>query len=341
MEFTAKQIATVIEGTVVGDENIIVASLSKIEEGKKGSISFLSNAKYNNHLYSTKASIVIVNNTFIPEKDVATTMIKVEDAYQAFTTLLTYYNQVKQHKVGIDKSANISETAIIGKDVYIGATSYIADGVSIGDNVKLYPNVYIGDNVSIGAGTTLHAGVKIYDDCVIGENCFLHANAVIGSDGFGFAPSKDGSYTKIPQIGNVIIGNDVEIGAGSTIDRATMGSTKIGNGVKLDNLVQIAHNVEVGNHTVIAALSGVAGSSKIGNNCVLGGQVGVAGHITIGNNCKIQGQSGIGKSLKDGAVVQGSPAFNYTDWYRSYVYFKNLPKTINTIESKIKNIKDL
>ena len=339
MEFTAKQIASVIDGQIEGDEDVIVSTLSKIEAGKKGSISFLSNSKYNNYLYETDASIVIVNASFVPEKSVKTTLIKVADAYQAFTMLLTYYNQAKLQKVGIDQTAIISKSAKLGKDIYIAPLVYIGKNVQLGDNVKIYPNVFVGDNVSIESGTTLFSGVKIYDDCSIGSNCTLHANAVIGADGFGFAPKADRSYSKIPQIGNVIIGNDVEIGAGTTVDRATLGSTRIGDGVKLDNLVQIAHNVEIGNHTVIAALTGVAGSAKIGKYCVIGGQVGISGHITIGDNCKIQGQSGVGKNLKNGAVVQGSPAFDYSNWYRSYVHFKNLPKTINNIESDIKDLK--
>ncbi len=339
MEFTATQIANVLQGEIIGDENVIVSTLAKIEEGKKGSISFLSNTKYTNFIYTTKASIVIVDTDFVAEKPITATLIKVADAYQAFTQLLTYYDQAKLEKFGIDKMSAISASASIGKQPYIGAFSFIGNHVSIGDNVKIFPQVYIGDNVSIGNNVVLYAGVKIYSDCVIGDNSIIHAGVIIGSDGFGFAPTKEGNYNKVPQIGNVIIGNDVEIGASTTIDRATLGSTVIGDGVKLDNLIQIAHNVSIGNHTVIAALTGIAGSAKIGSNCIIGGQVGIAGHLSIGNNVKIQAQSGIGKSLKDGAVVQGTPAFSYTDWNRSYIHFKNLPQTIKNIENQLTDLK--
>ena len=338
MEFTATQIANVLQGEIIGDENIIVSTLAKIEEGKKGAISFLSNAKYTNFIYTTKASIVIVNTDFVAEKPITATLIKVADAYQAFTQLLSYYDQAKLEKFGIDKMSVISESASIGKQPYIGAFSFIGDNVNIGDNVKIFPQVYIGDNVSIGNNVVLYAGTKIYADCVIGDNVIMHAGVIIGSDGFGFAPAGE-EYNKVPQIGNVIIGKDVEIGASTTIDRATLGSTVLGDGVKLDNLIQIAHNVTIGNNTVIAALTGIAGSTKIGSNCIIGGQVGIAGHLSIGNNVKIQAQSGIGKRLKDGAVVQGSPAFSYTDWNRSYVYFKNFPKTIRNIENQLTDLK--
>lgn len=338
MKFTANQIATILNGTVVGDELAVVSKLSKIEEGEPESLSFLSNVKYTNFLYETKASIVIVNQDFIPDRELNVTLIKVADAYRAFTQLLTFYNKVKLDKVGIEEPNYIDKSAEIGEKPYIGAFSYIGQNVKIGNNVKIFPQVYIGDNVVIGDHTIIFTGAKIYSESVIGNECVIHSNVVIGSDGFGFAPKENGTYDKIPQTGNVVIGNDVEIGSGTTVDRATLGSTRIQDGVKLDNLIMIAHNVEIGKNTVIAAQSGVAGSTKIGSNCIIGGQVGIVGHLTIGNNVKIQAQSGIGKSLKDGEIVQGSPAFGYGDWNKSYVYFKNLPKKISDIETQLKEL---
>lgn len=338
MKFTANQIATILNGTVVGDELAVVSKLSKIEEGEPESLSFLSNVKYTNFLYETKASIVIVNQDFIPDRELNVTLIKVADAYRAFTQLLTFYNKVKLDKVGIEEPNYIDKSAEIGEKPYIGAFSYIGQNVKIGNNVKIFPQVYIGDNVVIGDHTIIFTGAKIYSESVIGNECVIHSNVVIGSDGFGFAPKENGTYDKIPQTGNVVIGNDVEIGSGTTVDRATLGSTRIQDGVKLDNLIMIAHNVEIGKNTVIAAQSGVAGSTKIGSNCIIGGQVGIVGHLSIGNNVKIQAQSGIGKSLKDGEVVQGSPAFGYGDWNKSYVYFKNLPKKISDIEVQLKEL---
>ncbi len=343
MKFTANQIAEILEGTVVGDANIEVDKLSKIEEGQKGSLTFLSNPKYTHFIYSTNASIAIVNNEFVPEKEIKTTLIKVEDAYKAFSKLLTYYNEIRLNKSGIENPHFISESATLGEDVYIAAFSYISDNVKIGNNVKIYPNVFIGDNVQIGENTIIMTGVKIYSDCIVGDNCVLHAGIVIGADGFGFAPNEEGIYSKVPQIGNVIIEDNVDIGACTTIDRATLGSTIIRKGVKLDNQIQIAHNVEIGENTVVAAQTGIAGSTKIGSNCMLGGQVGIVGHITIGNNVKIQAQSGISKNVKDNEVIQGSPAFGYGDFYKSYVYFKKLPElvaTINSLEKEIKKLKD-
>lgn len=340
MNFTATQIATLLNGEIVGDETVLVNKLSKIEEGEKESISFLSNEKYARFIYDTQASIVIVNKSFIPAKNIETTLIKVVDAYQAFTQLLDFYNQVKNEKSGIENPSFINESAKIGENHYVGAFSYIGENVSIGNQVKVFPHVFIGDNVSIGDNTILYSGAKIYSETVIGKNCIVHAGAIIGSDGFGFAPTEEGDYKKIPQTGNVLLGDNVEIGASCTIDRATLGSTKIGNGVKLDNLIQIAHNVIIDENTVIAAQTGIAGSVKIGKNCSIGGQVGIAGHIVLGDNVKVQAQSGIGKSLKNGAIVQGSPSFNYSDWNKSYVYFKNLPKTIINIEKNIKQIQN-
>jgi UDP-3-O-[3-hydroxymyristoyl] glucosamine N-acyltransferase len=341
MKFTAEQIAGILEGEVVGNPNAEVSTLSKIEEGLEGSITFLSNPKYFSYIYTTKASVTIVNKSFVAEGPIATTLIKVDDAYGAFTKVLTFYAQAKNDgKKGIEQPAFLSDDVQYGSDLYIGCFTYIGKNVTLGKNVKIYPSCYIGDNVTIGDNMLMHAGVRIYSETIIGNNCCLHSGVIIGADGFGFAPNLDGSYDKIPQIGNVIIEDDVEIGAATTIDRATMGSTIIRKGVKLDNQIQIAHNVEIGEHTVIAAQTGIAGSTKIGMHCTIGGQVGIVGHIVIGNNVRIQAQSGVQKNLKDDEIVQGTPAFNYNDFSKSYVHFKNLPKTVlqfnGLINSKIK-----
>jgi UDP-3-O-[3-hydroxymyristoyl] glucosamine N-acyltransferase len=341
MKFTAEQIAGILEGEVVGNPNAEVSKLSKIEEGQQGSLTFLSNPKYQNFIYTTQASVTIVNNTFVPESPVTTTLIKVEDAYVAFTKLLEFYNQVKLNKTGIEQPSFIDETVQYGADLYLGSFSYIGKNVVIGNNVKIYPNSYIGDNAIIGDNVTIFAGGKIYSETVIGNNCTVHSGAIIGSDGFGFAPNADGTYRKIPQIGNVVIEDDVEIGACTTIDRATMGSTVIRKGVKLDNQIQIAHNVEIGENTVIAAQTGIAGSTKIGKNGMIGGQVGFAGHITVGNNVGIKAKSGITKNVKDGQIMQGSLAFGYTDFSKSYVHFKNLPKIVAELEELKKEILNL
>lgn len=337
MKFTAEQIAGILEGDIVGDSQVEVSKLSKIEEGVEGALTFLANPKYTQYIYSTKASIAIVNKDFEPEQEVQPTLIKVEDAYKSFSKLLEYYNQVKLNKFGIEQPSSISETATLGNDVYVGAFTYIGDNVTIGDNVKIFPSSYIGDNVTIGDNTIVFSGAKIYSECIVGNNCVINSGAIIGADGFGFAPNEKGEYHKVPQIGNVILEDFVDIGAATTIDRATLGSTVIKRGVKLDNQIQIAHNVEIGENTVIAAQTGVAGSTKIGQNCIIGGQVGIVGHITIGNGVKIQAQSGIGRNVKDNEVLQGSPALSYGDYNKSYVYFKNLPKlvkTINELEKK-------
>lgn len=339
MKFTATQISEILNGEIDGNINEVVYKLSKIEEGEKGSLTFLSNPKYQSFLYTTEASIVIVNKDFIPEKEITTTLIKVDDAYQAFTKLLEYYNEIKLHKSGIETPNFIHENTKLGNDIYIGAFTYISQNVFIGDNVKIYPNVFIGDNVTIGNDTTIFAGAKIYSESQIGKNCTFHSGVIIGCDGFGFVPNEKGEYNKVPQIGNVIIEDNVDIGSGTTIDRATLGSTIIRKGVKLDNQIQIAHNVEVGNNTVIAAQAGVAGSTKIGKNCQIGGQVGIVGHISIGNNVRIQAQSGIGRSLKDNEIVQGSPALPYSDYNKSYVHFKNLSKLVNKVDELDKKIK--
>lgn len=331
MKFKAQQIADILKGEVDGNPEIEVSTLSKIEEGQAGSLSFLSNPKYTSFIYSTLASVVIVNKSFVPDAPIKATLIKVEDAYSAFTQLLEFYNQIKLSKSGIEQPNFISENVIYGENVYIGSFVYIGQNVKIGNNVKIYPNSYIGDNCKIADNTILFAGVRIYSESEIGKNCILHSGVIVGSDGFGFAPTEDGTYKKVPQIGNVIIEDDVEIGALSTIDRATMGSTIIRKGVKLDNQIQIAHNVEIGSNTVIAAQTGIAGSTKIGNNCQIGGQVGIAGHLTIGNGVRIQAQSGIGRNIKDMETLQGSPAIGYSEYNKSYVHFKNLPKIVNEI----------
>lgn len=343
MKFKANQIAEILGGIVEGNENEEVDKLSKIEEGENGSLTFLANPKYTEYIYTTKASIAIVNDDFIPEKEIKTTLIKVPDAYKSFSKLLEFYNQAKLNKSGIEKPSHISDSASYGDNLYLGAFSYISDNVVIGDDVKIYPNVYIEDNVKIGNNTIIFAGAKIMSDTIIGNNCVINAGAIIGADGFGFVPNEEGIYSKVPQIGNVIIEDNVDIGAVTTIDRATLGSTIIRKGVKLDNHIQIAHNVEIGENTVIAAQTGIAGSTKIGKNCLFGGQVGVAGHITIQNNVRVQAQSGLGRNIKDNEVLQGSPAFGYSDWSRSYVRFKKLPdlfNKINQLEKELKAIKN-
>lgn len=338
MKFTAEQIAGILDGEVVGNPDAQVYKLSKIEEGTQGSLTFLANPKYQNYIYTTQASVAIVNHSFEPEMPVQATLIKVEDAYRAFTRILEYYNQIKLNKSGIEQPCHIDPTAKYGEGLYLGCFSYLGSNVVLGDNVKIYPNCFIGDNVTIGSNTIIFAGAKIYSESVIGSNCVIHSGSIIGSDGFGFAPQPDGTYNKVPQIGNVILEDYVDIGSCTTIDRATMGSTIIRKGVKLDNQIQIAHNVEIGENTVIAAQTGVAGSSKIGRNCMIGGQVGIAGHLIIGNNVRIQAQSGIGKNIGNGETIQGSPALAYADFNKSYVYFRNLPKIMAEFEELKKQI---
>lgn len=337
MEFTAQQIAALLNGNVVGDGSVKVSSLSKIEEGKPGSLSFLSNTLYIPYVYETEASVVILNHTVTLDKPVkpSCTLIRVEDAYGSFAKLLEIYYEIKQNKKGIEQPCFISPTAKHGKDVYIGAFAYIGENVKIGDNVKIYPHCYIGDGVTIGDNSCLFSGVKIYYDCVIGSHCTIHASTVVGSDGFGFAPNSENNYKKIPQIGNVIIEDHVEIGSNTSIDRATMGSTIIRKGAKLDNLIQIAHNVEIGENTVMAGGSFVAGSSRIGKNVMIGGQAGVVGHVKIADGVKIAGQSGVASHIeKEGLVVQGSPAFPIGDYQRSYVLFRSLQK----LNDRIRNL---
>ncbi len=340
MKFTAAQIAEILDGEVEGNPDAEVSELAKIEEGSAGSLTFLSNPKYTSFLYTTNATITIINKDFEVDENVNTTLIKVKDAYKAFSTLLEYYNQIKLNKSGIEEPHHIAKSAKYGEGLYFGAFSYMGENVKVGENVKIYPNVYIGDNVKIGDNVVIFAGVKIYSESIIGNNVCIHSGAVIGADGFGFSPDETGKYSKVPQIGNVIIEDYVDIGAATTIDRATLGSTIIREGVKLDNHIQIAHNVEIGKHTAIAAQTGIAGSTKIGKNCLIGGQVGIAGHLTIGDRVKIQAQTGIGRDVKDDEMLQGSPALSYSNYNKSYIHFKNLPQTMNTInqlEKKINN----
>lgn len=343
MEFSAVQIALLLDGIVEGDEQMMVSNLSKIEEGITGTLSFLANPKYTNYIYETDASIVIVNKSLILERPLkpGCTLIRVDDSYASFAKLLEMYNQVKGEKTGIEQPSFISESAVLGDNCYVAAFAYIGTNVKIGNNVKLYPHTYVGDNCTIGNNTTLFSGVKVYHECKIGNQVTVHSNTVIGSDGFGFAPQDGKEFSKVPQIGNVIIEDNIEIGSNCSIDRATLGSTILRKGVKLDNLVQIAHNVEIGENTVIAGLSGVAGSTKVGKNCMIAAQVGIVGHIRIADGVKIAGQAGVGSSIeKENEIVQGSPSFSLGDFRRSYVLFKTLPKLnmkLNEIEKKLKN----
>jgi UDP-3-O-[3-hydroxymyristoyl] glucosamine N-acyltransferase len=342
MEFSAQQIAGILNGTVEGDENATVNNLSKIEEGKPKTLSFLANPQYTPYIYETEATIVIVNKDLKLEKPVKSscTLIRVDNAYEAFAKLLELYNQFKSNKVGVEQPSFVGNNSTYGESCYIGAFAYVGHNVKIGKNVKIYPHVYIGDHCEVGDNTVLHSGVKVYHECKIGANCTIHSSTVIGSDGFGFAPNTGNEFKKVPQIGNVVIEDNVEIGSNVSIDRATLGSTIIRKGVKLDNLIQIAHNVEIGENTVIAGQTGVAGSTKVGKNCMIAAQVGIIGHIRIANGVKIAGQSGIGATIeKEGEIVQGSPAFSVGDYKRCYVLFKNLPKLndrIKNLELKVK-----
>lgn len=344
MEFTAKIIADFLKGTVEGNADEKVFNVSPIEDGKPGTLSFLSNPKYEQYLYTTEASIVLVSKDFKAEKEVKPTLIRVDDAYAAFASLLDLYQSSIPQKTGIDEKASISDSASVGENCYIGDFAYLGENSAIGKNVKVYPQVYIGDNVTIGDNTILYPGVKIYQGCVIGTNCIIHSSSVIGSDGFGFAPTEDGSFKKIPQIGNVVIEDDVEIGSNVSIDRATMGSTIIKKGAKIDNLIQIAHNVEIGESTVMAAQVGVSGSSKIGKNCMFGGQVGVAGHITIADGVKAGAQAGIPNSIKNaGQAVLGTPALEFRQATRAMAATKNLPdlvSRVNQLERELKALKE-
>jgi len=338
MTFSALQIATLINGKTEGDENVSINSFGKIEEAQNGQLAFLANPKYEEYLYSTKASVIIINEALELKQAVAATLIRVPDAYTAFAKLLSTYQQMMQQQLtGVQQPVYIAASASYGENVYIGAFAYLADNVKVGNGTKIYPQVYLANNVKVGNHSIIHSGVKIYHDCLIGNNVVIHAGTVIGSDGFGFAPQADGSFQKVPQIGNVIIEDNVEIGANATIDRATMGSTIIRSGAKLDNLVQIAHNVEVGNFTVIAALAGISGSTKIGKGVMIGGQAGIAGHLQVEDGSKINAQAGLGKSLKPGSSVTGSPAYDYNKAIRSQAIARNLPE----MEKRIKELEVL
>lgn len=340
MKFSAEQIAGILNGEIIGDANSLVNGLSKIEEGVPGSLSFLSNPKYENYLYTTLSSICIVNDSFVPSKALpkTLTLIKVEDAYACFAKLLDVYNNLSKKQAGIEQPSYIDESATIGANCYIGAFAYVGKNVVIGENCSIYPNVYLGDHVSIGKNTTVHPGVAVYDSCLLGNNCIIHAGVVIGSDGFGFAPDENGAFQKVPQIGNVVIEDNVEIGSNTSIDRATMGSTIIRKGVKIDNLCQIAHNVEVNENSAIAAQVGIAGSAKIGKRVMIGGQAGINGHLHIADDTKIVAQSGVPSSVKTAKTLMGSPSFDLDDFKRSFIGFRRLPQLmdrISALEAKI------
>lgn len=342
MQLTAAQIAVLVNGKVDGNADIAVASFGKIEEAQQGQLAFLANPKYKDFLYTTKASIIIVNNTQEIKQPITATLIKVPDAYSAFATLLDKYQQIQQQLTGIQQPVYIDATAKIGDNVFIGAFAYIGKNVVVGDGTKIYPSTFIGDNVTIAQHTILHPGVKIYHDCIIGSKVTIHAGSVIGADGFGFAPQADGSFKKVPQIGNVLIEDNVEIGSNSCIDRATIGSTIIKSGAKLDNLLQIAHNVEVGNNTVIAAQTGVSGSTKIGNNVMIGGQAGLAGHLIIGDGAKINAQTGVGKAVKPGTSVTGTPFDEFRKYMRNQAFVRSLPqmeKRLKELEALVKELR--
>jgi UDP-3-O-[3-hydroxymyristoyl] glucosamine N-acyltransferase len=332
MNFTARHIADLLNGLIEGNPETTVSGLSKIEEGLPGTLSFLANPKYTAYIYRTRASVVIVNKNFIADQPVESTLIRVEDPYSSFAKLLEIYDHFKFSKTGISQNATVSDSAILGENIYVGDFTYIGDNSVIQDFVKISPQVFIGENATVGENTVIYSGVKIYPGMQVGKNCIIQAGVIIGSDGFGFAPQSDNHYKKVAQIGNVIIEDNVEIGANTTIDRATLGSTVIHKGVKLDNLIQVAHNVEIGENTVIAAQTGISGSTKIGKNCMIGGQVGIIGHLTIGDNVRIAAQSGITSNLKDGQTVMGAPAFDISRYKKSYIHFRNLDTYIKKIE---------
>ena len=342
MTFPASQIGLLINGRVEGDPDVAVNSFGKIEEAKEKQLTFLANPKYEEFLYSTNASIVIVNEAYELKQPVKATLIRVPDAYSAFATLLSKYQDImEQQLTGIQQPAYISKTATYGENVFIGAFAYLGENVKLGDNTKVYPNAYIGDNVTVGDNCIIYPGVKIYHDCVLGNHVIIHGGTIIGSDGFGFAPMADGSFKKIPQIGNVKIEDHVEIGANTTIDRATIGSTIIKSGAKLDNLIQVGHNAEIGNSTVIAAQAGISGSTKIGNGVMIGGQAGIVGHIQLGDGAKVNAQSGVSKSIEPGKAVTGSPAYDYTAALRSQAVTRKLPeleKRVKELEALVKQL---
>jgi len=342
IEFTAKTIAEFLKGEIIGDPETSVSDISKIEEGEMGSLTFLDNPKYTDFVYTTHASIIIVKKDFVPVKDISATLIRVENPYQAIASLLQLHESAKSVKTGVSEHAFLDKTTRYGEDLYLGAFTYVEKNVTLGNHVKIYPQVYVGEEVEIGDNTVIYPGVKIYNGCKIGKNCIIHAGAVVGSDGFGFAPDEHNDYKKVPQIGNVILHDFVEIGANTTVDRATMGSTVISKGVKLDNLVQIAHNVRVGENTVIAAQTGIAGSTKIGRDCMFGGQVGITGHVEIAEKVKAAAQSGIASGIKkEGLIVQGAPAFSLPEYQRSYVYFRKLPSLVARLDQLEKKLREL
>lgn len=341
ISFSAQQIATVLNGTVEGNPSVTVSNFSKIEEGKPGTLTFLANPKYTHYIYETEASIVLVNNDFVAEKPIKATLVRCFNAYAALAILLDMVEKSKPQKTGIEANSFISKTAVVGQNVYVGAFSYIDNNASVGDNSKIYPQVFLGENVSVGKNTIIYPGAKIYHGCKIGDNCIIHSGAVIGSDGFGFAP-ENGEYKKIPQLGIVIIEDNVEIGANTTIDRAVMDATIIRKGVKLDNLIQIAHNVEVGDNTVMASQVGISGSTKIGKNCMFGGQVGLGGHLTVGDGANIGAQSGGISNIEAGAQLMGSPPIPVNKFFRSSVLFSKLPdmyKQINQLQRELDALK--
>ena len=343
MEFSANDIATLLNGEVVGNGNVKVSNISKIDQPIPGTLTFLSNPTYTKYIYTTTASIVIVNKDFKPEINLSCTLIRVEDAYVALAKLLDFYTKAMPAKIGIEQPSFVSSSAKLGEQIYLGAFAYIGDNVLIGNNVKIYPHVYIGDNVKIGDGSILYSGVKIYAGCSIGSSCIFHSGSVIGADGFGFAPNPDGTYTKIEQIGNVVIEDNVEIGANTTVDSATMGSTIIRKGVKLDNLIQIGHNCEIGENTVMAAQVGIAGSTIIGKNCVFGGQAAITGHITVGEGSKIGPKSGVMSAVKPNSVLLGAPALDFRLAMKTFSIIRNLPELRNDVielQKKVKTIED-
>jgi len=334
MEFTAQQIAGLIGASIEGNPDTMVNRLEKIEEATTGALAFLSNPKYTPYAFTTQASILIVSNDFKADKPLTPTLLRSADPRAAFAKLLEAYEKVRLNKSGISQYAFVAKTAKTGQNVYVGEFSYVGENAVLGDDVKIFPQVYVGDGVEIGAGSILYPGVKVYYDCKIGKNCIFHSGVIIGSDGFGYTQDEQHVYQKVPQTGNVVIGNDVEIGANSTVDRSTMGSTRIGNGVKLDNLVQVAHNSEIGDNTIFVSQSGIAGSSKIGSNCQVGGQVGIGGHITIADNVRIGGQSGVNASVKEpGSIIMGTPAMDFKTFQRSSVYFKKFEELVRRLEA--------
>ena len=341
MEFSAQQIAEFLKGEVVGNKDIKVSDFAKIEEGRSGTLTFLANPKYTHYIYETHADIVIVNKTFEPERAISATLIKVDDAYQSIAQLFTLVNNLKPRKTGISAKADIAQSASIGKDIFVGAFVSIGENCKIGNNVTIHPNTQIGDNVSVGDGSIIYSNVSIYSDCVVGKNNIIHSGAVIGADGFGFAPDEEGHYHKIPQIGNVVLGDDVEIGANTTIDRATMGATHISDGVKIDNLVQVAHNVEVGEYTAIAAQTGIAGSTKVGRRCIFGGQVGITGHISIADGTILGAQTGVSGNINEGGKVwAGSPVLPIDTFRRASVLIRKLPDIVHTVYDLEKKLQE-